>query len=112
MAIRMLFLYITYFSYRCFYSFSMNQKRIVLFTLFCLLKNKNNGNFTVSIHKVPIVVSLIVRIVNFRFRFKRGTACYSSFLKVLRKPKRTNDNRQQTHAGNQRRNRLCHSRTF
>lgn len=72
MAIRMLFLYITYFSYRCFYSFSMNQKRIVLFTLFCLLKNKNNGNFTVSIHKVPIVVSLIVRIVNFRFRFKRG----------------------------------------
>ena len=71
MAIRMLFLYITYFSYRCFYSFSMNQKRIVLFTLFCLLKNKNNGNFTVSIHKVPIVVSLIVRIVNFRFRFKR-----------------------------------------
>ena len=72
MAIRMLFLYITYFSYRCFYSFSMNQKRIVLFTLFCLLKNKNNGNFTVSIHKVPIVVSLIVRIVNFRFRFKCG----------------------------------------
>lgn len=70
MAIRMLFLYITYFSYRCFYSFSMNQKRIVLFTLFCLLKNKNNGNFTVSIHKVHIVVSLIVRIVNFRFRFK------------------------------------------
>ena len=76
MAIRMLFLYITYFSYRCFYSFSMNQKRIVLFTLFCLLKNKNNGNFTVSIHKVPIVVSLIVRIVNFRFRFKRGTVCH------------------------------------
>ena len=84
MAIRMLFLYITYFSYRCFYSFSMNQKRIVLFTLFCLLKNKNNGNFTVSIHKVPIVVSLIVRIVNFRFRFKCGTVCHV-FVKGRRK---------------------------
>lgn len=87
MAIRMLFLYITYFSYRCFYSFSMNQKRIVLFTLFCLLKNKNNGNFTVSIHKVPIVVSLIVRIVNFRFRFKCGTEHSHHSLKVVGNPR-------------------------
>lgn len=33
-------------------------------------------------------------------------------LKVLRKPESTPMNRQQTHAGNQRRNRLCHSCTF
>lgn len=30
-------------------------------------------NFTVSIHKISIVVSLIIRIVNIRFRFKRVT---------------------------------------
>ncbi len=42
---------------------------------------------------------------------KRGTACYSPFLKALRKPN-VHMNRQQTHAGNQRRNRPCHSCTF
>lgn len=46
------------------------EKESCFFTLFCFLKNKNNRNFTVSIHKVPVVVLLIIRIVNFRFRFK------------------------------------------
>lgn len=52
--------------------FSVNRKRIVLLTLFCLLKNRNNGNFTVPIHKIPVMALLIIRIINFRFRFKRG----------------------------------------
>lgn len=53
--------------------FSVNRKRIVLLTLFCLLKNRNNGNFTVPIHKIPVMALLIIRIINFRFRFKCGT---------------------------------------
>ena len=52
--------------------FSVNRKRIVLLTLFCLLKNRNNGNFTVPIHKIPVMALLIIRIINFRFRFKCG----------------------------------------
>lgn len=56
--------------------FSVNRKRIVLLTLFCLLKNRNNGNFTVPIHKIPVMALLIIRIINFRFRFKRGTEAH------------------------------------
>ena len=56
--------------------FSVNRKRIVLLTLFCLLKNRNNGNFTVPIHKIPVMALLIIRIINFRFRFKRGGRRY------------------------------------
>ena len=56
--------------------FSVNRKRIVLLTLFCLLKNRNNGNFTVPIHKIPVMALLIIRIINFRFRFKRGADVY------------------------------------
>lgn len=69
--------------------FSVNRKRIVLLTLFCLLKNRNNGNFTVPIHKIPVMALLIIRIINFRFRFKRGTACHHLSLKVLGKPENT-----------------------
>lgn len=57
--------------------FSVNRKRIVLLTLFCLLKNRNNGNFTVPIHKIPVIALLIIRIINFRFRFKRGVVSLS-----------------------------------
>ena len=64
--------------------FSVNRKRIVLLTLFCLLKNRNNGNFTVPIHKIPVMALLIIRIINFRFRFKRGTVCHV-FVKGRRK---------------------------
>lgn len=56
--------------------FSVNRKRIVLLTLFCLLKNRNNGNFTVPIHKIPVMALLIIRIINFRFRFKCGALLY------------------------------------
>gem|GEM_PF-4094570 len=63
--------------------FSVNRKRIVLLTLFCLLKNRNNGNFTVPIHKIPVMALLIIRIINFRFRFKRGTVCHTLYLKVV-----------------------------
>ena len=112
MAIRMLLLYMKPLFLSVFQFFSVNRKRIVLLTLFCLLKNRNNGNFTVPIHKIPVMALLIIRIINFRFRFKRGTACYPAFLKVLGKPESTAMNRQQTHAGNRRRNRLCHSCTF
>ena len=31
-----------------------------------------NGNYTVSIHKVYIDISQIIRILNFRYWFKRG----------------------------------------
>ena len=34
----------------------------------------NNGNFMVSIHIVPIAVILIISIVCFIFRFKRGAS--------------------------------------
>lgn len=78
--------------------FSVNRKRIVLLTLFCLLKNRNNGNFTVPIHKIPVMALLIIRIINFRFRFKRGTACYLHVLEGPRKTHCTMVNRQQTHA--------------
>lgn len=57
--------------------FSVNRKRIVLLTLFCLLKNRNNGNFTVPIHKIPVMALLIIRIINFRFRFKCGVVSLS-----------------------------------
>ena len=40
---------------------------------------------------------LIIRLIFYNIRFKRGTACYPPFLKVLRKPEHTM-NRQQTHA--------------
>ena len=59
--------------------FSVNRKRIVLLTLFCLLKNRNNGNFTVPIHKIPVMALLIIRIINFRFRFKIGIAEFLRF---------------------------------
>ena len=29
----------------------------------------------VSIHKVPVIVYLIIRVISSTFRFKRGTAC-------------------------------------
>lgn len=58
--------------------FSVNRKRIVLLTLFCLLKNRNNGNFTVPIHKIPVMALLIIRIINFRFRFKCGVVRLST----------------------------------
>lgn len=74
MAIRMLLLYMKPLFLSVFQFFSVNRKRIVLLTLFCLLKNRNNGNFTVPIHKIPVMALLIIRIINFRFRFKRGTA--------------------------------------
>ena len=72
MAIRMLLLYMKPLFLSVFQFFSVNRKRIVLLTLFCLLKNRNNGNFTVPIHKIPVMALLIIRIINFRFRFKCG----------------------------------------
>jgi len=54
---------------------------------------------------VRVLFSSPQRILNIK---KRGTACYSSFLKALGKLD-IHTNRQQNHAGNQRRNRLCHS---
>ena len=44
----------------------------------------------VSIHKVPVIVYLIFRVICFTFRFKRGTAMPRSKLKVLGKPECTN----------------------
>lgn len=38
---------------------------------------KNNGNFMVSIHGVPVNVLLIISVVYLIFRFKRGN-CLSS----------------------------------
>lgn len=76
MAIRMLLLYMKPLFLSVFQFFSVNRKRIVLLTLFCLLKNRNNGNFTVPIHKIPVMALLIIRIINFRFRFKRGADVY------------------------------------
>ena len=39
-------------------------------------KIKNNGNFMVSFHKVLVDVLLIINVVCFIFRVKRGTACH------------------------------------
>ena len=36
---------------------------------------KNNGNFMVSIHGVPVNVLLIISVVYLIFRFKRGIVC-------------------------------------
>ena len=44
----------------------------------------------VSIHRVPAVAYLIIRVIYFTFRFKRGTAMPHSELEVLGKPIRTN----------------------
>ena len=83
MAIRMLFLYMKPLLLSVFHFFSVNRKRIVLLTLFCLLKNRNNGNFTVPIHKIPVMALLIIRIINFRFRFKRGNVYPRLSVKVV-----------------------------
>ena len=40
----------------------------------------------VSIHKVPVIVHLIIRVISSTFRFKRGTAMPRSFLEVVGKP--------------------------
>ncbi len=32
----------------------------------------------VSIHKVPVIVHLIIRVISSTFRFKRGTVCHTS----------------------------------
>ncbi len=40
----------------------------------------------VSIHIVPVIVYLIIRVISCIFRFKRGTVCPIFKLKVLRKP--------------------------
>ena len=85
MAIRMLLLYMKPLFLSVFQFFSVNRKRIVLLTLFCLLKNRNNGNFTVPIHKIPVMALLIIRIINFRFRFKCGVVP-SIYKEVLTKP--------------------------
>ena len=45
-----------------------------------------NGNYTVSIHKVYIDISQIIRILNFRYWFKRGTAMPRLSLKVVGNP--------------------------
>ena len=37
---------------------------------------KNNGNFMVSIHRVPVNVLLIISVVCLIFRFKRGAEAY------------------------------------
>ena len=44
----------------------------------------------VSIHKVPVIVHLIIRVISSTFRFKRGTTMPRSKLKVLGKPECTN----------------------
>ena len=38
-------------------------------------ENKNNGNFTVSIHRIPFIVYLTIRVISCIFRFKRGLLC-------------------------------------
>jgi len=40
----------------------------------------------VSIHKVPVIVHLIIRVISSTFRFKRGTEMPRPNEKVLRKP--------------------------
>ena len=37
----------------------------------------------VSIHRVPVDVLLIISVVCFIFRFKRGTVCHTLNLKVV-----------------------------
>ena len=95
MAIRMLLLYMKPLFLSVFQFFSVNRKRIVLLTLFCLLKNRNNGNFTVPIHKIPVMALLIIRIINFRFRFKCGTAATSSSVG----PEKLNNRMTRKHSG-------------
>ena len=43
----------------------------------------------VSIHIVPVIVCLIIKVISSTFRFKRGTAMPTSNLEVLRKPVNT-----------------------
>jgi len=43
----------------------------------------------VSIHIVPVIVYLIIKVISSTFRFKRGTAMPRLQLKVLGKPART-----------------------
>ena len=40
-------------------------------------ENKNNGNFMVSIHRIPFIVYLTIRVISCIFRFKRGTSLLS-----------------------------------
>ena len=40
----------------------------------------------VSIHKVPVIVHLIIRVISSTFRFKRGTAMPRLNLKVVGNP--------------------------
>ena len=37
----------------------------------------------VSIHRVSVIAYLIIRVIYFTFRFKRGTVCHILYLKVV-----------------------------
>ena len=43
----------------------------------------------VSIHIVPVIVCLIIKVISSTFRFKRGTACYIFAFEGPRKTQHT-----------------------
>ena len=70
--------------YRQLNYFPIYRPRIVyIYKISILGKIKNNGNFMVSIHRVPVIVYLIIRAISSLFRFKRG-ALHCRSLHVLR----------------------------